>query len=379
MPISGPSYTIPNGATTAAPGQTVQSAVWNSIFADLQTSINQIVSNNYYGINSFRNMLYMNGSFNVWQRGSSVSVAASTTAYTSDRWYVTTGANQASTIARATGLNPRSQYCGKVQRNSGQTGVTAYTFGYALDTNELAIYLGQKIYLQATVKTGANWSPTNGTLSVAFYVGTGSASRRGAGFTNEVAVIPVTNTNIAVSTQSNILVQSTVVIPTTSTQGELQFTWTPTGTAGVDDSISIDDVQIQIVSPSGVAIFTTYDYIPFSTELISCKRHYTNTFPYGTAPANAAGNLGALACMSQAAAQFGVMWIFTEEMRVTPTMLTYNPAGASANWQDVTAAASLAVTVNTSVLSPKSVFMQGASAAAAAHLIYIHSAADSTI
>ena len=67
----------------------------------------------------------INGGMDNWQRSTSISVTASTTPYTADRWQVTNGASQALTVSRqATGDTtnlPNIQYCARVQRNSGQT------------------------------------------------------------------------------------------------------------------------------------------------------------------------------------------------------------------------------------------------------------------
>src|SRR5882724_3858859 len=52
----------------------------------------------------FKNLVGRNGGMEVWQRGTSVAVAASTAAYTVDGWYLATGANQAATVSQQGGL-----------------------------------------------------------------------------------------------------------------------------------------------------------------------------------------------------------------------------------------------------------------------------------
>ena len=44
MPFSGNSYINVAGATTAAPGQVVQSATWDSIFTDLATALTAVMN-----------------------------------------------------------------------------------------------------------------------------------------------------------------------------------------------------------------------------------------------------------------------------------------------------------------------------------------------
>src|SRR6266705_4303419 len=69
---------------------------------------------------SHRNIIGRNGGMEVWQRGTSISVLASTTVYTLDGWYCWTNANQACTVSRVTGLTSNSRFAAKFQRNSGQ-------------------------------------------------------------------------------------------------------------------------------------------------------------------------------------------------------------------------------------------------------------------
>ena len=44
MPFSGNTYTPPAGAESAAPGQVVQSAVWDAIFTDLASALTQVMN-----------------------------------------------------------------------------------------------------------------------------------------------------------------------------------------------------------------------------------------------------------------------------------------------------------------------------------------------
>lgn len=373
-------YTAASGATTASAGAVIQSAVWNAIFTDLSSALTQTMNQLINTISVQRNILFGNGGCEIWQRNSgstsSIAIAASTTAYTADRWYITTGANQASVVAAVTGLTNQSQLAAKITRNNGQTGVTSYTFGYPLDTDSIVAMRGQKISLTCVVKAGANWSPASGTLSYGFYVGTGAVAKRGAGFTSETTILSG-STNLTASGQSTITVDGTVSVPLTSTQAEFQFTWTPTGTAGADDSITIDDVQLVCQGTSYTYTDIIFDRVPYSIMLEDCLAHYQKSFPYATAPAQGAGVNGAFALISQAASKQGVYWRYAREMRTTPTVTTYNPSGASANWQDVTATASLAVSVTAT--STRGIFIISATVAAANDILYIQAQADAGI
>jgi hypothetical protein len=324
----------------------------------LNTTVSQYVWNIYDGANfcpllsldtvahavtvpgPWRNILSDNGGFEVWQRGAgssaSIAVAASTTKYTADRWYVTTGANQASTIAAVAGLTNNSNLAAKVQRNNANTGTTAYTFGFPLDTDEVVRLRGNKVTISAVVKAGANWSPASGTITATLYVGTGAVAKRGGGFTGETNVVAAT-ANPAVSTPAPMSATSAATVPTNATQGELQFTWTPVGTAGADDSITIDDVQLE------VGIFASmFERVPIEKMLLECKRHFWKSFRYGTAPAAPSGaNTGEIQVIAGNAGTAAELVVARHpvSMRGTPTITTYNTNNTNAQVRDQTASA----------------------------------------
>jgi hypothetical protein len=289
---------------------------------------------------SWRNILVDNGGLEVWQRGAgssaSFAVGASSTAYTADRWYLTTGANQASVVAAVAGLTNGSSLAAKVTRNSGQTGITAYTFGFPLDTDEVARMRGSKVTISATVKSGANWSPSGGTVTMTLYVGTGAVAKRGGGFAGETNVVSQSAgmlTNTQVGPAQGFVATSAAVVPANATQGELQFTWTPVGTAGADDSITIDDVQLE-VTPFGSA----FERAPFDISLLRCKRHFWKTFLYGTAPVTNAGvGTGELQAAAGKTTLGGIFPRNPVSMRATPSVITFNPAAANAAIRDETA------------------------------------------
>ena len=374
MPFSGNTYTLVTGASTAAAGQVVQSAVWNNIHNDIATALTTLMTQANTSQPGWQNILVANGGFPIWQRGTSISVGASTTAYTADRWYLTTGANQASTVSASTDLvSGANNHCAKIQRTAAETGTTEITFGYPLTTEEVNRLRGSYISFTCSVKTGANWSPTNGTLTVALYVGTGTEGKRGAGFTGETEVFLKT-TNFSVSSAvTSITKTSAGVVPATSTQGELQFRWTPVGVAGADDSIYIDSCCMSLGS-----IQLYYTDIPFPQQLTLCQRFYRKTFNYATTPAQGAGLSGALATISQGAARCGIYWQFDPiPMRATASCVTYNPMGASANWQNVTSTTSNTVTVDTSAgAGPGGVFIYSATATATDNFLYIQAIAS---
>lgn len=298
----------------------------------------------------WRNIVGANGGLEVWQRhaggSASIAVPASTTVYTADRWYLATGANQASVVSQQAGLIDGSRYCARVQRNAGQTGIGGMTFGFPLETNEVARMRGKNVSCRLVVRAGANWSPTNGTINVRFYTGTGAEAKRGGGFTNEVQHLNGTVSVNLTAGGAAVLIASgsgAVTVPANATQGELQLTWTPTGTAGADDWFEIDDVDLR----AGEPVIDQFERRPFEDELRACMRHFQKSFDYSVAPAQNAGANGSVVWRTTAT---GAVVTDSPERQLTvpmrnfPTGISYNPSAANAEARNTTDAADCSAT-----------------------------------
>lgn len=373
-------FTPPAGATSAATGQVIQSAVWNTVHSDLSSGLTTVMQY-LQSVPSFVNFMAPNGGCNIWQRGAgntaSITVAQSSTVYVNDRFYLATGATQACNVAAVVGLTTGAPvaHSAQITRTSGQTGVSALIYGYPFDTDEINRMRGNKVTLSFTASTGANWSPANGAFTCTFYTGTGAASKRGAGFTNEATVVAIAATLVAGAGATTFTGTSTISIPTNSTQAEVQLAWTPVGTAGAADIITVDD----FILVSGT-IPIPFEDIPFDTSLAMCRRHYNKTFQYSVAPAQAAGIAGALeAIIPVANSATGVIWPFPVQMRTTPAITTFDTTAATANWHNLTTAATVVATVDATVVSQDRVFISSATVAAASNLLAIHATADSGI
>jgi hypothetical protein len=386
MPYSGATYVNVSGATTAIPGQIIQSAVWDNIHNDIGTALTMLMSQ-LISTPTKRNILWMNGGFEVWQRGAgasaSIAQAASLTGYTADRWYLITGANQASVVSAQTGLSSQSQIAARVRRNAAETGTTAMTFGYPLELDEIVRMRNKIVSLSFAIQAGALFSPTSGTLTAALYVGTGAVAKRGGGFAGETTMISIATNLTPGGATVAISGSSSVVVPATSTQAELQFTWTPVGVAGATDDFTIDDVQLEANNSASTWTPSLFDRAPFHDMLQSCKRHYQKTYDYSIAAAQGGGLPGSLSYVTVANQLANIYWQFPVECRATAGITTYNPQGATANWQDVTAVASVTASVDTANSgSTKGVLIYGTTATATvaiSHLVYIQAAASASI
>lgn len=225
----------------------------------------------------FKNVLGRNGGLEVWQRlvgaGSTIAIAASTTAYGADGWYLATGASQASTLSQVAGLVSNSRFAARVQRNSGQTGTGTMRFAFPLDIDELLKMAGRQVVLSFVVSTGADWSPAGGTLSYNLYVGTGAVAKRNASaYTGETSPISG-SVNLAQGAAAATKISAvSSAIASNITQAELQLSWVPAGTAGANDWFAIDDVQIEVVLDGVAPAAPLFERSDFVWDLQRCQR-----------------------------------------------------------------------------------------------------------
>ena len=265
----------------------------------------------------------INGGMDIWQRGTSISVSASTAPYTVDRWTLAAQANQASTVSRqATGDTtnlPTIQYCARVQRNSGQTGTGGMQFVQTFETVNSIRYAGQTVTLSFYARRGSNYSPTSNLLNVYGIAGTGTdQSRASVGFTGETYW--VNNQNATLTTTWQRFTFSGTV-SATATQLAVYFAMTPTGTAGTNDYFEITGVQLEL--GSAATTFARSNGGGIQGELAACQRYYYRTTPSSPYARFAVGSVTSTT-FAQAVLKFPIT------MRVAPTAL--EQTGTASNY-----------------------------------------------
>lgn len=118
---------------------------------------------------------------------------------------------------------------------------------------------------------------------------------------------------------------------------------------------------------------------PTEVSLTKYQRYYRKSFPLATAPAQSAGVAGALSIQNPIAlGQPGVYVALNPPMYSSPTVVTYNPSAANANWRDVTAGSDIAVSVDPASAKSTTGFLigTGATITTLADTIAIHYTAD---
>jgi hypothetical protein len=168
-----------------------------------------------------------------------------TPTYFADRFSMVGGASSAilASLIADTSLAGYNQ-CLKMSRQSANANTAAIYLQHVVESMDAYRAQGQTMTLSFYAKQGANYS--GGALGVQAAYGTGvnqSAAALNAGtWTGQANALSTTQALTAAWTRY----QFTFSMPSTATQIGLQFSFTPSGTAGSDDSVSFQDIQLEI-------------------------------------------------------------------------------------------------------------------------------------
>jgi hypothetical protein len=286
------------GVGTASP--TAKLDVNGSINSDNLSSINPI----------------LNSSYNVWQRGTTISLGASSSpanSYLADRWQTTTSTNQASTISRvATGDTtnlPNIQYAMRYQRNSGQTGQGEMGFYQSLETIDSIPFVGKQVTFSFYARKGALFSGASNALYMTMYYGTGT----------DQSVFAYTNLTLVIDSAKTLTTTwqrftATATVPSVATEIAVGGEWFPVGTAGATDYFEVTGMQLELGS---VATPYRSNQPNYQAELAACQRYYWRSTANGNNNQVYGGGLSAGTTTIVAPFSLPV------QMRTAPTVIGY--------------------------------------------------------
>jgi hypothetical protein len=287
------------------------------------------------------NRLY-NGSFQIWQRGAGgnaiISVAASTTKYTADRWQLQTNANQACTVTQTAGALSGS-YVAFVQRTAAQTGVGEIGFAQSLTRDMSFGVAGRLVTVSFNAAEAPFFSSALSVLRVRIVTGTGNSDI--SVFSNFTNATNILDTTITLTQVSQIFrLTSTVAAGATVTQMAVIFSYTPIGTAGATDGFYLGQAQLEVAAKA-----TPFQQLSFAQELSNCHYFYAKSFNYTIAPAQNAGLMtgetAMVASLAGAFTNYSSTVYFPTITRANGSGLVtfFNPGAANAQARDETAGA----------------------------------------
>jgi hypothetical protein len=275
---------------------------------------------------AYKNLI-INGAFAIWQRGT--SIADSVLGYHADRWMGNrSGGVAGATFSQSTDAPTGFAYSLQMQRQNGNASAASLSAWYSAETRHSVRFRGRLVTLSLWMKAGANYS--GGTVTISLNSGTGTDQRIYL-YTGSTAVLTPTQAITTTWTRYSY----TGTVPSNSNELGIQFDWTPTGTAGADDSVRITGVMIED------GPLSDYAHMPFEVDLARCERYYEKTFAYATAPATNVGvNTGEANLMSSlaGAAGFNMIYQYRTRKRSAPTVTLFNPGAANAQMRNLSAA-----------------------------------------
>jgi hypothetical protein len=213
----------------------------------------------------------LNSAFNVAQRGTTFTIAASTATYTLDRWQAyrtATGMTVSQQNTSDTTNLPFIQKCVRLARDNATTSTVAIQYVQTIETVNSIPYAGKAITLSFYARAGANYSPTSSALLVYLQTGTGTDQNYINGFTGASNIV---NGSTATLTTTWQRFTFNATVGATATQLAVALNMNPTGTAGAADYCEVTGFQLEIAASASAYSPCTDTY---ATELAACQRYY---------------------------------------------------------------------------------------------------------
>lgn len=244
----------------------------------------ETLSDVYSVLGTSRNML-INGSFDVWQRGTSWTSGGHNDIYTADRWHMQRyAANNVSVTKQAGAQGAPFPSCLRIGRLSGDTATTAYYLNQPIEQVNCFAARGKWVTLSFWVRVGAgfhiNGQYFNSNIcwhSNSSYPNDGMYYQnfRNAGSTS----VSELDLKDKATTQWKRFEHS-AYIPEGAIQLGVAFGAAGGGTAGTDDYFEVTGVQLEIGRGA-----TPFEHRSIAHETALCQRYYNRW----TTPTNWAG------------------------------------------------------------------------------------------
>lgn len=212
-----------------------------------------------------------NGAFQVWQR-TALTWASGARQYTADRWeFYRSGSAAGATATQQAGTTAR--YAMRLQRNNGNALTSDVILTQTIETVNSIPAAGKSVTVNLRAKCGANYSASGSSFTVRINTGTGTDENVNAGFTGNVQLL--NQSFVASTTQAEFT--ATATIAASAKQIAITIFWSPTGTAGVNDWLEVEEVQLVIGDYAG-----DFPYRTETEEFDICRRHLPAIFASNT-------------------------------------------------------------------------------------------------
>lgn len=285
----------------------------------------------------------INGSFDVWQRGTSFTQASSwknnDETYGADRWLMLSDGDDVVDVDRVTDAPDGARYAWHASVQSANKKFGLMQIIEAADTPHATKGANGVVSLSFDVKasaglnnvratvlawTGAADSPTRDWVDT--WGAAGSDPTPVASWTVEVA-----GSNIGLTTDYVRHTIDGIDLDTVGTTNLAVFIWLDDDDAQIGDELWVGDVKLEnnsIATP-------LFDRKRFREELADCMRTFQKTFPYTVEPVAGSGDLtGSIQISQNGAVTIGIEcahYVYPVPMSVAPAVTRYNPSAGQIN------------------------------------------------
>ena len=217
---------------------------------------------------SFMRNKIINGDGNIAQRGSNTALTSTVSYVSVDRWAARQIGTPSAFLAKNTTVVPTG-FASSIQtfRPNGATTTGVVELIQVMESVNSIPLQNTAVTFSFYAKAGANFSAASSNVVVSLFTGTGTDQSAASMGSWTGVTSPLYTTQAVTTTWTRYTY--TVNVPATATQLGVYFNWTPSGTAGADDSLYVTGVQLEQGSNA-----TPYERRQYQQELALCQRYY---------------------------------------------------------------------------------------------------------
>ena len=173
-------------------------------------------------------------------------------------------------------------YALTMQRASGSSSNAEFNLNMNLSFEETLLLRGKKVTFGFAAKTGENFSALNGLIELSLrftkHIIPQSLNSDDGKYSVDDNLIDTVSMNATSIVKS---VNKTTEIPATANQVQLHFRWKPSGIAGAEDFIKIQNPFLLI---GNSAVPLNFDFTSIENILLRANREYVKSYSYDVAP-----------------------------------------------------------------------------------------------
>jgi hypothetical protein len=268
--------------------------------------------------------LFINGAFDIWQRGASPTIIQDTNVLTADRMYTYRGGIVNVSVTRQTSDLDGFQYFARIKRTAGDTSTANIHIGTNMETVNVIPLRNKTVTLSFYARAGANFSGSGNILSA--YLG--SSTDIDAQWINPAGQTQIFQ-GAPVLTTGWQRFSFTGIVPSNANSLRTVLYYTPSSAAaGSNEYYDITGMQLE-VGP----LATTFSRagVNIQQELAMCQRYYAKSYDLETSPGTDT-NTGLVYSgftMTTTTGYLSYQINFPVKMRSAPSFTTYDVADAA--------------------------------------------------